>query len=125
MKKLALCFLLTFLLAQANFEQAKKSSESFFVTVKDQKITVVSPSKKTSIVTVVVKNETFDKIISEIKTRDKTLKRFALQPSGSKGSTFTLTVDYSKIKSLFYVSVAPPFQEAPLIFSNKGTYEIP
>ena len=33
-------------------------------------------------------------------------------------------IDYSKVKTLYYVSVAPPFQAAELKFSQ-GPYEIP
>ena len=120
------CFLtleiFSFLCSSSAF--AQKSYESFFVKVEDQKISVVSPKERKKIVTIVVQNETFDKIFSEIRTENKTLKRFALQPSGKKGSTYTLTVDFTQAKKIFYVSIAPPFQEVPLVFSERN-YEVP
>lgn len=94
------------------------------MTIKDESIEVVSPSKKRDIVTLVVTNKTFDKIISEIRSGKKTIKRFVLEPSGTKGASFSLTVKVEKDKELQYVSIAPPFQETPLIFS-KEKYEIP
>lgn len=103
---------------------ASKTNESFLVTVGDRKISVVSPEKPVKIVTIVVKNDTFDRIISEIKTDSKTLKRFTLEPSGKKGAVYSLTVDISKTSGLHFVSIAPPFQEVPLAFSPE-TYEIP
>lgn len=103
---------------------AQKSNEAFIITVTDRKISVVSPSTKKDIVTVVVKNDTFDKILSELKSGDKTLKRFTLQPSGQKGAVYTLTVNLKEAKTVEYVSIAPPFQEVPLHFA-KESYEIP
>ena len=94
------------------------------MTVKDQSIEVVSPASKKDVVTLVVTNQTFDKIISEIRSGSKTIKRFVLEPSGAKGAVFSLTVKVEKGKTLNYVSIAPPFQETPLIFS-KEKYEIP
>lgn len=113
-----------FAFATLNTFAAEKSYDSFLVTVGDKKISVVSPSKKKKVVTIVIKNTTYNKIISKIRTEDKTLERFVLAPAGSRGAVHTLTVDASKLKELYYVSVAPPFQEVPLAFS-KGNYEIP
>ncbi|MBG60212.1 MAG: hypothetical protein CMJ16_07125 [Peredibacter sp.] len=103
---------------------AARTSESFLVTVEDQRIGVIAPKNAVDTATIVVKNKTFDKVISEIKTPDKVLKRFTLFPSGMKDSTFTLTVDFSKAKKVYYAPISPPFQEIPLEFS-KGSYEVP
>ncbi len=103
---------------------ARETNEAFLVTVKDQSIEVVSPKIKREVVTLVVSNRTFDKIISEIRSGEKTIKRFVLEPDGTKGASFSLTVKVEKGETLNYVSIAPPFQEAPLIFS-KEKYEIP
>ena len=115
---------LLFILNISLSAHARESNEAFLVTVKDQSIEVVSPASKKDVVTLVVTNQTFDKIISEIRSGSKTIKRFVLEPSGAKGAVFSLTVKVEKGKTLNYVSIAPPFQETPLIFS-KEKYEIP
>ncbi|MBC77029.1 MAG: hypothetical protein CME64_13530 [Halobacteriovoraceae bacterium] len=117
--RLALSFILLI-----NVAFAAKSYDSFLVSVGDQKITVISPKKINKNVTIVVENKTFDKVISEIRTSDKVLKRFTLFPSGRKDSTFTVTIDFSKANTIYYAPVSPPFQAVPLT-PSKGTYEIP
>tara|TARA_B100001971_G_C18268008_1_gene596133 strand:- start:66219 stop:66572 length:354 start_codon:yes stop_codon:yes gene_type:complete len=103
---------------------AEKSYESFIVKVEEEKISVITPKKSKDIVTIIVENKTFERIISEIKTDKKVLKRFTLEPEGQKGANFSLTVDFSKVKNLFYVPISPPFQAAPLNPKGKN-YEIP
>ena len=120
----ALLTLILFTSSLATPVMAAKNNESFLVTVGERKISVQSPTTPKQVVTVVVKNDTFDKIVSEIRNGSITLQRFVLEPSGKKGAVFTITVDISKAKNLQYVSIAPPFQEVPLSFS-KEEYEIP
>lgn len=103
---------------------AKKSYESFVVEVMEEKIKVTTPGKEQKITTIIVENKTYDRIISEIKTDKKVLKRFTLEPEGTKGANFSLTVDFSKVKNLYYVPISPPFQAAPLDPKGKN-YEIP
>ena len=92
--------------------------------MKEEKISVTTPGKAQKIITIIVQNKTFERIISEIKTDKKVLKRFTLEPEGTKGANFSLTVDFSKVNKLFYLSVSPPFQAAPLDPKGKN-YEIP
>ena len=103
---------------------AKKNYGSFLVQVKEEKISVVTPGKDQKITTIIVENKTFERVLSEIKTDKKVLKRFTLEPEGTKVSNFSLTVDFSKVKNLYYVSISPPFQAAPLDPKGKN-YEIP
>lgn len=104
---------------------AQKSYESFIVKVHENKIAVTTPNKKKdNIITIIVENKTYERIVSEIKTDKKVLKRFTLEPEGVRGANFSLTVDFSKIKNLFYVPISPPFQAAPLDPKGKN-YEIP
>ena len=104
---------------------AQQSYESFIVSVQEEKVSVTTPSKnKKGVITVIVQNKTFERIISEIRSDKKVLKRFTLEPEGAKGANFSLTVDFSKLNSLYYVSVSPPFQAVPLDPSGKN-YEIP
>ena len=97
-----------------------QNTEAFLVEISDQRIKVTSPLKKSQIVSIIVKNETFEKIISELRSEDKVLKRFVLKPEGQE----VTQVDYSKIKELYYVPVSPPFEAARLRFTEKP-YEIP
>lgn len=99
---------------------AQENAEAFLVTIYEDKIRVVSPKKKQDIVSVIIKNDTFDKITSEVRSDTGIIKRFVLKSQGSK----SLQVEYSKIKTLFYVSIAPPFQAVELKFSQRA-YEIP
>lgn len=95
-------------------------TDSFIVEVTDRKIKVTSPKKKINIVSIIIKNTTFDKIISEIRSESKVLKRFVLKPEGKE----VIQVDYSKVKKLYYIPVAPPFETVELRFEQKP-YEIP
>lgn len=97
-----------------------QSTESFIVDISDQKIKVTSPSKKIPVASIIVRNQTLERIISEIRSEDKVIKRFVLKAEGKE----VIQVDFSKIKKLYYVPVSPPFEAAELKFSQ-GPYEIP
>jgi|TARA_Y100001936_G_C15513132_1_gene379006 hypothetical protein len=97
-----------------------KFTGSFVVEINDRTIKVTSPLKKLDTVSIIVKNNTLDQIVSELRSEKKVLKRFVLKPEGKE----VIQVDYSKVKTLFYVPVSPPFEAAQLRFSE-GPYEIP
>ena len=97
-----------------------QSTDSFIVDISDQKIRVSSPAKKMSVVSIIVRNQTLDKIISEIRSEDKVIKRFVLKGDGKE----VIQIDFSKVKKLYYVPVSPPFEAAELKFSQRP-YEIP
>lgn len=107
----------TILLTQAVYGQY---TDSFIVDVNDQSIKVTSPLKKTETVSIIIKNNTLDKIVSELRSEKKVLKRFVLRPEGKE----VIQVNYSKVKTLFYVPIAPPFEAAELRFERRP-YEIP
>jgi hypothetical protein len=101
--------------------QAKAQyTDSFIVEINDQTIKVTSPLKKTETVSIIIKNNTLDKIVSELRSDKKVLKRFVLKQEGKE----VIQVNYSKIKTLFYVPIAPPFEAAELRFEQRP-YEIP
>lgn len=102
----------------------ESSYESFLVKVAEDKVKVITPKTKDKIVTIIIENKTFERIISEVRSDKKVLKRFTLEPEGNRGANFSLTVDFSKVDKLFYVSVSPPFQAVPLELKGKN-YEIP
>jgi hypothetical protein len=95
-------------------------TDSFIVEINDQTIKVTSPLKKTETVSIIIKNNTLDKITSELRSDKKVLKRFVLKEEGRE----VIQVNYSKVKTLFYVPIAPPFEAAELRFEQRP-YEIP
>lgn len=113
-------YLSTFLMFLLPILTLGQSTDSFIVSISDQKISVTSPAKKLDVVSIIIKNETLDKIISEIRSEDKVIKRFVLKAEGSE----VVQIDFSKIKKLYYVPVSPPFEAAELKFSQRP-YEIP
>ena len=97
-----------------------QSTESFIVDVGNDSIKVSSPLRKLSVASIIVRNQTQERIISEIKSDDKVIKRFVLKAEGKE----VIQVDFSKTKKLYYVPVSPPFEAAELKFSQRP-YEIP
>lgn len=108
------------MLILTTFHAQAKYTDSFIVKVKDRSIQVTSPPKKIDIVSVIIENETLDKIISQLKTKDKVIKRFVLQPEGKQ----VIQVDLTKTGTLYYVPLSPPSQEVVLKFAQ-GPYEVP
>ena len=96
------------------------SSGSFIVEINNQGMVVTSPSKELDTVSIIIKNNTLDKIVSELRSKQKVLKRFVLKPNGKE----VLSVNMKNTKSLFYVPLSPPFEAAHLKFKQK-VYEIP
>lgn len=113
-----LIFLIFLVLSVSSF--ASQNSEAFLVTIKNMSIQVISPAKKIDTVSVVIKNDTSEKLIGELRSETRVLKRFSLAPLSNK----TLLVNMKNEKQLYYVSVAPPFQAVALKF-NERPYEIP
>ena len=99
---------------------AQEFTGSFVVTITDQNIRVTSPKKKIDTVSVIVKNDTFEDIRSELSSEKGVIKRFNLKSQSSK----SIEISFKKIKTLFYVSIAPPFQAVELKFSQRP-YAIP
>lgn len=113
-------YFLFFILFISNLSFAADTSEAFIITIDENRIKVVSPKTKKDIVGIIIKNNTFDDIRSEIVSDKKVIKRFVLKSQDSE----SVQVDYTKVKTLFYVSIAPPFQAVELKFSQRP-YEIP
>ena len=97
-----------------------KYTESFIVDVKDRSISVTSPLKKVDNVSIIINNKTLDKIVSELRSEQKVLKRFVLKPEGKE----VIQLSLKGIKKLYYVPIAPPFEAAELRFEQRA-YEIP
>lgn len=112
--------LLFLIMSSSDLALAQQKSEAFIVTVKNLSVQVISPENKLNTVSVIVKNDTAVKLVSELRSEGRVLKRFSLKPLSSK----TILVSMKKVKQLYYVSIAPPFQAVALKF-NEQPYEIP
>ena len=97
-----------------------KNTDSFVIEMNDQGMAVTSPSKKLETVSIIIKNNTLDKIISELRSKKKVLKRFVLKANGKE----VLSVNMKKFDTLYYVPLSPPFEAAQLKFKQK-VYEVP
>ena len=115
MKYLVMIFSFSFV-----FSVFAESTGSFIVDINERRIKVTSPPKKLDVVSLIIRNETDEKIISEIRSSDKVLKRFVLKALGRE----VIQINFTKIKKLYYVPVSPPFEAAELRFSREA-YEIP
>lgn len=115
MNKLLLCILIL-----PNLAWAIEKSDSFDILISNDKVRVVSPTRKSKTIAVIVKNDTLTNIFGKLTSKDKDLEFFKIKSLSTK----TLELDYSKIKKLYYVSISPPFQAIELKFSEKP-YEIP
>ncbi len=108
---------LLFFLSLNSFAQY---TEAFKVDIYDRKITVSSPKKKVKVVSVIIMNHTLDKIVSELRADDKVINQFPLKPEEKE----VIQVNMTGVKLLKYIPLAPPFDAAELIFSQRP-YEIP
>ena len=78
-----LCLCSFFCVSQAH----AKFSGSFIVEINDLSIRVISPKKKQKTVSVIIQNNTLDKIVSELKTGNKVFKTLCPQVKKVKKSS--------------------------------------
>ncbi len=97
-----------------------KYTPSFIVNVGDRSISVTSPKEKVKIASVIIINDTLDKIVSELRSNDRVLKRFVLRPQGKE----VFQVSFESVNKIYYVPIAPPFESVELKFSQRS-YEVP
>lgn len=97
-----------------------KNTASFIVDINDRGMVVTSPSKQQDTASIIIKNNTLDKIVSELRSQKKVLKRFVLRPNGKE----VLSVTMKGSDALYFVPLSPPFEAAQLKFKQK-VYEIP
>jgi hypothetical protein len=119
MKSKLFLSVITLFFTQINLSYGKFTN-SFVVELFDQKIKVTSPLKKVEAVSIIIKNTTFEKTISELRSESKVLKRFVVPAGGRE----VIQVNFSNLKKLFYVPISPPFETVELRFNQKA-YEVP
>ncbi|WP_127717426.1 hypothetical protein [Halobacteriovorax sp. HLS] len=100
---------------------ALERSDAFIVRAYNDKFKVLSPSKKTSKVSVIVENKTLVKLIGEIVDGNgRVLSMVTIKPGKYK----SLELDFSKNSLYYFVPLSPSFQKVILDF-GKEAYEIP
>ena len=81
---------------------------------------MTSPKVKEDIISIIVVNKTLDKIIAQIRDKQKVLRRFTLKREGKE----VIQVKATHISGLSFVPIAPAFEEVELNFKAEP-YEIP
>ncbi|MCT4640710.1 MAG: hypothetical protein N4A33_00330 [Bacteriovoracaceae bacterium] len=96
-------------------------SDSFIITIKEGKTVVVAQEKKNKFASVIIKNDTFEKMICVLSNEsEKMLESFSLKP----GHSSSFQISYKSFKKLFFYTLSPPSQKLPLKVGKKS-YEIP
>ena len=112
-----LLLLIGLVVSQLSFS---KNTGAFIVDINDQGMTISSPAEKLETVSVIIKNNTLDKVVSELRGKSSVLKRFVLRPNSKE----VLSVNMKEQDILYFVPLSPPFESAKLKFKQK-VYEIP
>ncbi len=101
--------------------QGAKRSDAFLVDIFDRKVTVVAPDKHSNGLHAIFSNQTLSKIISKVQTdTGEVLDYFTLEPK----ENYSVQIGNIKGKKIYFIPMAPAFQEAELIVGGKS-YEIP
>lgn len=99
---------------------ANQKVETFVVQVQDRSLKILSPEKKTSIMTVLVENRSLSDQVAKFTVAGKNIK-FVSIPSGKSE---TVEIDNKTGATVTFVPLSPAFQEVELHFGKKA-YEIP
>jgi hypothetical protein len=122
MRKLIFITLLSFFCAQLlAIDIPKDKDDVFLVKVFDQSIKVTSPPKHLPFLSIIVENNTLVTLLGKVQTSTKNVIGFITVKPNSFQS---LPLRIKEGERIFFIPMAPPFQEVELIIGNK-TYEIP
>jgi len=99
---------------------AEPKVETFVVQIKDQSMTVLSPSSKRAIFSVLVENRSLSDQVGKFAVQGRLLKYVSVK----SGETKSVEIENKSSSNVVFVPVSPAFQEAELIFGKKA-YEIP
>lgn len=111
---------LIFLMLMPVFGFAQMKSESFIIQIKDRKMSVMAPQKKSKLFSVIVENHSLSDQVGKFSAGGKTLKYVSV----SSGKTEVVEIENKSGAAITFVPVSPAFQEVPLRFGKKA-YEIP
>ncbi|MCY4644920.1 MAG: hypothetical protein OXB88_09910 [Bacteriovoracales bacterium] len=100
---------------------SKESSSAFLVTIFERKLRVVSPTRYSPHIHVILKNETLDKIVGKIQTESGRVIDYVNLEGGEMKS---VPIGHIREEKIFYYPLAPSFQKMKLIIGH-SPYEIP
>ncbi len=101
--------------------RANEKSDAFIVDIFDKKIKVLSVSKYTKGLNVIISNRMLTKLVGQVVTDGgKSISFVAIAP----GKYQSVTIDEIKEQRVFFVPLVPAFQEVELVLGKKS-YEIP
>ena len=101
--------------------RAEERSETFRIRVFGDSVKVISPGKWNPPFGIIIENKTNIRLLGKIKARSGHIVQYV---SIKSGKTKVIPVNLKKRQSLFFVSLAPPFQRVELS-TGKLAYEIP
>lgn len=111
---------LILLLSVISLAQAAPKSDVFIVTVKDRRISVISPEKERKVFAVIVDNQSLSDQVARFESRGKLLKYVSVPAGKSESVEFENTSG----SPVVFVPVSPAFQDVELSFGKKA-YEVP
>jgi hypothetical protein len=111
---------LWFLLLFPTIGLAMSKSETFIIQIQDRSINVVSPDKKRSLFSVIIKNGSLSDQVGKFTAEGKIIKYVSVR----SGETETVEIENKTKSSVTFIPVSPSFQDVQLIFGKKA-YEIP
>lgn len=98
-----------------------EKADAFMVTIMNKSIKVLSPARFNNPQGIVLTNDTLVKVVGKvIDENDKVLKFVSVEP----GTFKSIEVKFKKSGKLYFVPMAPSFQEVELVFGKKA-YEVP
>ena len=100
---------------------SRGNTHAFLVTIFDQKIRVVSPARHSPHIHVILKNETQNKVIGRVQTKEGRVIDYV---NLVQGEIRSVALGHIRQKSIFYYPLAPSFQAVELV-PGRSTYEIP
>ncbi|MCO4792286.1 MAG: hypothetical protein KC493_01145 [Bacteriovoracaceae bacterium] len=100
---------------------AYEKADAFMVTLLERRIKVLSPNSFNSPQGIVIKNKTLVKVVGKfVDDNNKTIKFLAVE----SGETKSVELKFKKSRKIYFVPLAPSFQEVELVFGKKA-YEVP
>lgn len=106
------------LLPVLSFAQVK--TEGFIIQINDRSMSVLSPTKKKAMFSVLVENRSLSDQVGKFVVGSKILKFVAVK----SGKNESIEIENKTSEPVVFIPVSPAFQEVPLMFGKKA-YEIP
>jgi len=112
--------LLLSLMLLSHMVQAETKSENFVIQIQDRSMSVLAPTMKKNIYSVLVENRSLSDQVAKFTVQGKILKYVSVK----SGQTEPVEIENKTSANVVFVPVSPAFQEVELLFGKKA-YEIP